>query len=205
MAHDSAEQFSIDRGRNDRLAREAAQLYHEGKTDTVADAIRLAIQKYGVEGDPPSQGRVRKHIQALSMQAMGSAAYAQAIKNRLRAAEQFMSALDDHYAGVPMFLVGRAAKGHLDGDTVLHVRIYTDAPIEDLVDTLVELGYDEPTFETADTRFGKLNRLRFIDDDATLLLTRCLPAMLKDVPKDLHTGAPLATLTLKQLRDRLRA
>jgi hypothetical protein len=191
------------RSHTDRLAREAARLYHEGRADTVAEAIRIVAQQLGLQGEAPGHGIVRQHIQALSMQAMGDVAYHEAMKNRLRAAEQLMSALDEHYAGVPMLLVGRAAQGHLDGDLTLHIRIYTDEPIETLAHTLLAFGYDDPQFETADTRFGRLSRVRFQDDDAALLLTRCLPAMLGSARQDLFTKEPIATLSLKQLRERL--
>jgi len=191
------------RGHTDQVAQLAARMFHEGKAGSVAEAIRLAVQKLGVKGDPPSQGLVRKHLQAMSMQAMGSASYARAMQNRLREAEQMMSALDEHYAGVPMFLVGRAAKGHVDGDTTLHIRIYTDEPIEKLASLLVDIGYSEPAFETADSRMGRLNRLRFAGENAEIMLTRCLPAMLKSAYQDLFTNEPIASLSLKQLRARL--
>jgi hypothetical protein len=212
MADDHDQQHENEREREreryrehtERIAREAARLYHEGKAGSVAESIRKASQQVGLHGsDAPSAGKVRRHVQAMSMQAMGSDAYAAAMKERLRGAEQLMSALDEYYAGVPMFLVGRGAKGQLDGDLVLHVRIYTDAPIKELAQTLVDLGYDEPKFETVNTRHGRLNRLRFEDDDAEILLTRCLPAMLKSAQQDLFTNAPIATLTLKQLREQL--
>ena len=192
----------------EHLARAAARLYHEGKAKTIADAIRKAVQQHGLnESETPTQGRVRKHVQALSMQALGGDAYADAVKRRLRAAEQLMSALDEHYAGVPIYLVGRAAKGHVDGDTVLHIRIYTDDSIEDLAQTVVDFGYNEPKFETASTRLGKLNRLRLVDEDAAadIVLTRLLPAMHKSVRHDLFTSAPIAVQTLKQLRHQLEA
>lgn len=197
-----------DREHTERIAREAARLYHEGKVESVADGLRKAAQLLGLQGgDTPGLGRVRKHVQAMSMEAMGADAYADAMKARLRAAEQLMSALDEHYAGVPMALVGRAARGHLDGDTTLHVRIYTEAPIEELAQMVVDLGYAEPAFETTNTRLGRLNRLRIQDEDADaeIVLTRCLPAMLKSMHLDLFTSAPIATLSLKQVREQLRS
>ena len=196
------------REHTERLAREAARLYHEGKSSTVADAVRKAAQLLGVQaGETPSLGRVRKHVQAMSMEAMGADAYHEAMNARLGAAEQLMAALDEHDAGVPIFLVGRAAKGQLDADTTLHIRIFTDAPIEELAQTIVDLGYEEPKFETLSTRLGKLNRIRFYDEegDAEIALTRCLPAMLKSAQQDLFTNAPIATLTLKQLRAAISA
>jgi len=210
--HHTDDHHTRIRGREhtELFAREAARLYHEGKAKTISDAIHKAAQQLGHSAgasDAPSHGRVRKHVQALSMQAMGSDAYADAIKERLRAAEQLMSALDEHYAGVPIFLMGRAARGHVDGDTTLHIRIYTDEPIDQLAQTLVDLGYNEPKFETANTRLGKLNRMRIrdADADADILLTRLLPAMLKSEQRDLFTNAAIATQTLKQLRDQLGA
>ena len=195
-----------DREHTDRIAREAARLYHEGKADSVDASIRKAAQHVGLSADGselPSPGKVRQHVQAMSMQAMGSDAYNEAMKNRLRAAEELMAALDVHFAGVPIFLVGRGAKGQLDADVTLHVRIYTEAPIEELAQLVVDLGYAEPEFSTANTRLGRVNRLLIHEADAQIMLTRCLPAMLKSADEDLFTGAPIASLSLKQLREQL--
>ncbi len=203
MSGDREHDSERERERTERVAQQAARLYHDGKAASIHESIRKAQQQAGVHGEGPSPGRVRRHVQAMSMEAMGSDAYAAVMKNRLRAAEQLMAALDEHYAGVPMFLVGRGARGELDADLVLQVRMYTKAPIEELAQFVVDSGYDEPEFRTANTRLGKVNRLLIRDDDVQLMLTRCLPEMLKTAHEDLFTGAPIATLTLKQLRAKL--
>ncbi|MHC4305383.1 MAG: hypothetical protein ACYSW2_13010, partial [Planctomycetota bacterium] len=96
-----------------------------------------------------------------------------------------------------------AAQGRIDGGVTVHVRLYTDAPIGDVAAALVEFGYDEPSFETANTRLGRLNRVRLEDDGLELVLTRCLPSMAGSADRDLFSGRPITTATLAQVRRKL--
>jgi hypothetical protein len=118
-------------------------------------------------------------------------------------AERVMTVLDQVMSHGKALLVGRAAQGLIDGGVTLHVRLYTDAPIGDVADALVEFGYDEPSFETVDTRLGRLNRLRLEDDGLELVLTRCLPHMAGSADRDLFSGRPITTATLAEVRRKL--
>ena len=69
---------------------------------------------------------------------------------------------------------------------------------------LADFDYDEPTFETAQTTSGRLNRLRLTEEGIEIVLTRCLPEMIKDAQVDLFKGQPIETVTLEELREMLK-
>ncbi len=190
--------------RTDAIAREAARLIESGRSDTLAQAIRAAAEGLGFhDAQLPSHGRVRRHAQALAMQALGDAGYAEAIRGVWRVAERLMTVVDEAMPEVDPLLVGRAAQGHIDGGVTVHIRLYTEAPIGDLARTLVGFGYDEPAFETVNTRLGRLNRLRLDDDGVSIVLTRCPPHLTETAHLDLFSGRPIKTATLSELRRRL--
>lgn len=189
--------------RTDQIAREAARLLESGRIDGIGQAIRKAAEKLGHRGvELPGWGRVRKHVQARSMQALGDVGYAESVRDVWRVAERLMTVLADF--GEPM-LAGRAAQGRIDAGVTLYVRIYTETPIGRIAETLVELGYDEPDFETVETRSGRLDRLRLEDDGLKVVVTRCLPRMARDADRDLFTGRPVKTAGLKAVRRRLES
>ena len=190
--------------RTDAIAREAARLIESGRSDTLAQAIRAAAEGLGFhDAQLPSHGRVRRHAQALAMQALGDAGYAEAIRGVWRVAERLMTVVDEAMPEVDPLLAGRAAQGHIDGGVTVHIRLYTEAPIGDLARTLVGFGYDEPAFETVNTRLGRLNRLRLDDDGVSIVLTRCPPHLAETAHLDLFSGRPIKTATLSELRRRL--
>jgi len=69
---------------------------------------------------------------------------------------------------------------------------------------LGDFDYDEPAFDTAETKSGRLDRLRFVDEGIEIVLTRCLPEMFKDAQVDLFKGHAIETATLDELRERLK-
>jgi len=100
-------------------------------------------------------------------------------------------------------LAGRAARGMIDGGVTLHVRVYTQASIGDVAQTLVDFGYEEPDFETAASRFGRLDRLRFTDEGIDVIVTRCPPTVVERSSLDLFSGKPVTTATLVELREKI--
>ena len=86
----------------------------------------------------------------------------------------------------------------------VHIRIYTKSQIAEIAQALMDFGYDEPRFETAQTTSGRLNRLRLVEEGIEIVLTRCLPEMIKDAQVDLFKGEPIETVTLEELRDMLK-
>ena len=191
--------------RTDQIAREAARLIETGRVGSIDDAIRAAATALNLHEVPmPGQGRVRKHVQAMSMQALGDEGYAESVRNVQEIAEQLMTALEQAMPDDPTLLVGRAAKGLIDAGVTIHIRIYTKEPIDQIAQALADFDYDEPTFETAETSVGRLNRIRLTEDGVEIVLTHCLPEMIKDAHVDLFKGQPIEAVTLEELRDMLK-
>ncbi len=190
--------------RTDQIAREAARLIETGRADSIGPAIRAAVDALGFhDAQLPGHGRVRQHAQAMSMQALGDAGYAESVRAVLRRAEQIMSLFGETEPDVEPVLVGRAAKEQIDAGVTIYIRLYTKVPVGDLARTLVESGCEEPSFETVNTPHGRLNRLRLTEEGTEVVLTRCLPGTATNAGQDLFTGRPIKTATLTEVRRRL--
>lgn len=193
------------RRNTDAIAREAARLFELGQARTIGDAIHTAMDRLNMAGTPPpSFGRVREHIRGFAMQSLGAEGYAASVHHVLEIAEEIMTVLEEF----DPLLVGRGAKAQIDGGVTLHIRVYTETPIEQLAELLEEADYEPPKIETVNTRFGRLNRLRFEEDDQAVIVTRCLPDMArentgKSKATDLFTGKKIAVMGLEELRGRL--
>jgi hypothetical protein len=190
--------------RTDAIAAEAARLLDAGRAADIDEAIRIAADLLGHEHAPlPGPGRVRNHARALAMQALGEDGYRASVRNVWEIAERLMTVLAEAMPDADQLLVGRAAEGLIDAGVTVHVRLYTEAPIGEVARLLVEFGYDEPAFETAETRLGRLSRLRLIDEGIEIVVTRLLPHMARWGNLDVFTGRPVKTATLEELRRRL--
>ncbi len=190
--------------RTDEIAREAARLMEFNCAWSIGEAIRAAASALGYHDiDLPGHGRVRKHAQGLALQALGSDGYARSVGDVWRVAERIMTVLAEAVPDAEPLLAGRAAQGLIDGGVTLHVRVYTQASIGDVAQTLVDFGYEEPGFETAATRFGRLDRLRLADEGIEVLLTRCPPNVVGRSSVDLFSGKPVSTATLAELRGKI--
>jgi hypothetical protein len=175
----------------DRIAREAARLFETGRVPTIRRAIERAAADLGLQGTaPPSEGRVRQHLEAMSMQALGEAGHRGRVGRILRIAEELMTAMEE-MAGVEALLVGRAARGQVEGEPRLHVRLYTSISLDELARRLEDLGYGE---------LSCLNRIVFVEDGVELVVTRCPPALRASARQNLYTGAPVEVATLAELR-----
>jgi hypothetical protein len=195
--------------RTDEIARQAARLLETGRASSVGEAVRVAVDMLGHHDVPrPGHGRVREHARGMSMQAQGAEAYAASIRDVWRTAEELMTVLELAVPDASTLLVGRAAEGLVDGGVTLHVRAYTESPISTIADVLVEHGYAEPSFETAETRFGRLDRIRFTEACGDVVVTRCPESIESRAGKpdlDLFEGRPIATATGDELRRRLES
>lgn len=188
----------------DRIAREAARLVETDRVDTVEEAIALATGTLGLSReDAPGPGRVRQHIRAMSMQALGREGYEASVREVLQCAEEIMTLLESTFDDVQTRLAGRAARGFIDGGVTVHIRLYTDRDMGEVADLLVDRECAEPTFETAKTRYGRLDRIRFREEAAEVVLTRCLPNMLGEKMCDLFTGREVEVIDLAELRRRI--
>lgn len=189
--------------RIDLLAQEAARLVHSGKVESIDDAIRRVVEETGwVDVPRPSRGLVRRHVQGLSMQALGAQEYQKRIVYVWEVAERIMNVLDD---GDP-HLLGRAARGHIDAGVTLYIRIFTSQRIGALAERLVEAGYPEPRFSTADSpRFGRFDRLELTDHGLPIVITRCAPHQRELAEVDLFSGRPIESITLPALRRQIES
>ena len=66
--------------------------------------------------------------------------------------------------------------------------------------SLVSPLWDEPAFETARTRLGRLDRMRFDDEGLEIVVTRIPMQIGKERGVDLFTGRPIRTVSLDELR-----
>ena len=137
------------------------------------------------------------------MQALGDQGYTESVREVWRAAERIMTVLTEVLTDAEPLLVGRAAQGRIDGGVTVHVRLYTRTPIGEVAQSLVEFGYNEPAFATAETRLGRLDRLLLDDDGIAIVVTRCLPEMVERSGMDLFSDQPISTATLDQVRAKL--
>lgn len=188
----------------DRLARDAAQLLATGAATSISEALRLAIRARG--GDEqggstrPSFRLVREHLRGMSMQSLGREGYEAGVRAMFEIAEEIMTVLED----CDPRLVGRAARGEIDGGATLYFRIFTRESIGSVASRLVEYGYEEPAFETADTkRFGRFDRIRFEESGWPVTLTRLSPERKDLVAVNLFSGDSIESLTLDAVRRRV--
>lgn len=189
--------------RIDLLAQEAARLVHAGKVESIDDAIRRAVEETGwVEVPRPSKGLVRRHVQGLSMQEIGAEAYRRRIVNVWETAERVMNALDD----CDPHLLGRAARGHIDAGVTLYIRVFTSQRIGMLAQRLVDAGFPEPDFSTADSpHFGRFDRLELSEKGLPIIVTRCAPHQRELAEVDLFTGRPIESIDLHALRRQIES
>jgi hypothetical protein len=149
----------------------------------------------------PGHGLVREHLRGMAMQSMGDAAYQNLVRRAMQVAEEIMTVLEEHQP----VLVGRAAKGYIDGGATLHIRVHTALSIGDLAAALVDAGYEEPSFETVNTRFGRLSRLRFEEEGCEAVVTRCPPQQAAVPERSLYRDERVESIDLRALRSRLSA
>jgi hypothetical protein len=187
----------------DELAREAARLMELGRAGSIDEALRLAVDRLPERERAhvrlPSHGLVREHARGFAMQSQGAEAYAESVRSVLRVAEEIMTVLEEF----DPVLAGRAAKGQVDAGAALHIRAYTTMPIGDIARMLVDQGYDEPEFDTVNTRWGRLNRLSFDEDGIDVTITRCAPNMRREAGENLVEPGRVEIATLADLRARL--
>lgn len=190
--------------RTDQIAREAARLIETGSEVDVRRAIAKAAEILHAHDAPlPGTGRVRMHAQAMMMQSIGQAAYEDSQHRVWRVAEEMLAVLEMTIPDAAGMLVGRAAEGHFDAGVTVHLRLYTRADIGDIARALVEFGYEEPQFQTAETRHGRLNQLKLQEEGVDVVLTRVMPELQSQSKHDLFTSKPIESIDLKTLRRRL--
>ncbi len=188
---------------SDDLARSAARLLLEGRCATINEALDHAEHHLG-SASRPAFSLVRRHWQGLLQQQSGEAGYAAYTRSVWVVAEEVLSSLATVCDDAPVYLVGRGARGQIDGPVLLTVRVYTTLAATDLARELVTLGYADPAFETLETRHGRLDGLRFEEEGMEILVIRCQPELLTDVDRNLFTEGRIERVDVDAVRARLR-
>jgi len=200
----------------DAIAREAARRLVLGLDPTLAAAIDAAAEAAAIEverrrragldlaaPDRPSFALVRRHHEAMQQQALGLEGHADEVRAMLQVALDLMELLETHLELGATRLAGRAARGRLDPDLVLHLRLYGDAGVGTVAAGLVEHGTEEPVFRTVRTRFGRLERLEFTDEGWPISLVLLPPARLAEAGRNLYRDEPVAVLGIAEVRRRV--
>lgn len=211
----------VHRPIDDEIARDAARLLTDsifagGRVASAAEAIRTAAARRNAEPSTVPLALVREHVRGLAMETLGVAGYAAHVADILERAEELMTLLAHVGAGwgaerciePRLALVGRAAKGQVDADPTCRIRVETTRTDAELADLIVAAGYEEPRFETVDSRFGRLSAIVVDDDGVTHRVMRCPPSMRIPFDRDLRSGHPIPSVDLDGLRraiDALRA
>lgn len=185
----------------DSVAQLAARMLERREACDMAHAIRAAAVHLGVDRENwPSEALVRRHFEAMVQADRGESGHDALVASRLRLAEEIMTLIDLEVRPVELWLVGRAARGQVDADPRIRIRVHAMMSIGELARDLVDAGYEEPAFEVVDTRWGRLERLRFRSDGVECVVTRCPPSQVLDSTSDLFTERPIARVDLETLR-----
>ncbi|TVQ58105.1 MAG: hypothetical protein EA377_00365 [Phycisphaerales bacterium] len=186
----------------DAVAREAARLIETGSVESIGSALRQAAErlKYPADQPLPGHGRVRKHAQMMAMQELGDDGYRAYTRGVLTIAEEVMTALETAFPDLRAHLVGRAADAKVDAGVTLYIRASTDESTGVMAELLVQFGYEEPTFDTAETAYGRFSRLRFEDDGQPVVITRCPPNARVPMDVDLYSQRSMPALDLVGVR-----
>lgn len=189
--------------RIDLLAQHAARLFHEGSAATINDAIRTAIQETGWTLVPaPPKSLVRRHVQGLTLQTIGLEAYEQRIIDFWLLALDVLILFQD----CAPRLLGRAAKGQIDGGATIYIRVFSDQRIGWLADRAAAHFGIDPEFSTADSpHFGRFDRMTIEIESQQIVITRCPMSRSELIDVDLFTARPIASLTIDDLEARLRS
>jgi hypothetical protein len=235
MSRSDRERRSERRRRRDEIAASAARSWSRGAFESIDRAIDDALGQsdgsksgYAASSAPrslpeadrpsalegerpprPTEGRVRLHLRALAESALGREAYLGRVADVLEHAAVAMGLFSAPPVSARATLAGRAARGQIEGDCRLHLRVETEVAIGVLAAALVDHGFDEPSFDSFDarsasSRCGRLHRLATGRDDVELVVVRCPPRQVVPGGFDLVRGRPTSTLDLESLIERIR-
>ena len=193
--------------RRDAVAQRAARLLRDGarpgrgaKVDDgslVRWAIEQAIRASGEGGGLPSSvpiALVRAHVRGLALEELGSFGYREQVAALLGTAEEVMALLEELPDLPRTTLVGRTARGDVDADPVVRIRVDTDVDVGTIAALLVDMGFDEPSFETVESHRGRLSQVVVEDAGTEYRITRCPPSLRMPIGFDLRHGRPVPSL-----------
>jgi len=204
------------RSRDDRaeIARAAVRALAEGRAGDLADAVERGIAETGSDprGSRPTRAQLRAHAQAHEESTVGAEGRGRRIRTALDEALRVLSILEatvlardpEGCARRPPAVYGRAARGQLDLDPVVHVRVETSLSAAALAQSLFEQGVADPTCGSVETRHGRLDEIRFAGAEADFRVVRIPPRMAVDRDRDLVRGKPVEHADYETLAARLR-
>ncbi len=185
----------------EEIAQLAARFLVQNRAAGYGEALKLAVQSMKDRPSSlPSRSMIRRHVQAMRLSELGTHGVRQRNLHFLSTAEEIMTLLDEQFSPNDILIAGRAARGRFDEPPCVHLRIYSRSGIGEIAAILVDAGFEEPRFETAATRHGRADRIRFQDAGCEFVLTRCPPEWHSTCHLDLHTGKQISIATIDSLR-----
>jgi len=185
----------------DTIARAAARLIAVGRATSIDEAIHRVMDGMPPGSRPPGHGRVRQHLQGMSMQRLGLEPYKDRQRAVLESIEELLSVFVDLANDVEPIVVGRAARRLFDGPMTVHIRLYTDMPMQEIIELLEMHDTVIVSTSTVDTRHGQLNRITVeLDESIDVALTRCPMSIHHEMSRHLLTGAAIETATVRDVR-----
>ncbi|MFK7958938.1 MAG: hypothetical protein AB8G96_00295 [Phycisphaerales bacterium] len=198
----------------DRVARLAGRMLVTGEASNEADAVRMAARDLGLEGVRASPSLVRRHAEALDMQARGAEAHQESVVERWRAIEELMSFLEGHLTGDSTLLIGRAARGHFEGTTggagsgaaPVRIRLYTEWAVGRLAEALEqEAEVPEARVRTVKGRRRIHDAISMDDAGGEVLIVLMRPDEWSTRDRDIVRDEPIDVVDLEGLRRRIAA
>ena len=184
-----------------QIARVAAQLLAEDSTSSIDQAVHAARIQLGLSEAPlPNRGLVRQHCRAWAQAVLGEQGYKNAIKEKLAIIAQLADSLLYLQPEIRIMVMGRAAQCLFDGPGRVHLRLFTDDELMDLAERLVTLGYEEPSFHTVETQYGRMSQLHLRESSLDFCLTIIRCSIRFNEQEDLFTGKHVASVQAQELQ-----
>ena len=188
----------------DRLARQAAhEIVRQPGLDVdsaVARARRLPELR---EVSAPSRSLVRRHLEALQMQALGARGFDLKQRAELREVVDLLDLVEVLLRPEAILLMGRVAGEHPLGGVEVHARLMGGGLLEGCASDLEQAGVREVHLQSVRTLVGHLSRMSLENEGRRYVLTQCPVEQDIDPAVNLITGAPIESMALEELRVRV--
>ena len=205
-----------DRSKLERaeVARAAVRALAEGRAADLADAVERGIAETGA--DPrvrrPSRSELRAHAQAHEESTVGREGRRRRIAAVLDESLLVLAILEETVLAHdpegcerrPPAVYGRAARPELDLDPIVHVRVETSLSAATLAQSICDHGVADPTCGSLETRYGRLDEIRFEGAEAEFRIARVPPRMAVDPDRDLVRGTSIDHADYETLAARAR-
>ena len=185
----------------DELTAAAVRLFRKGGAPSLDEALRVVANRLGFDNvQRPTHSEMRKHAQAQEEEEVGVEGRKARIRGQLLTALSLLEGLAEKIPGSNPLLLGRAARGPLDLDPSLHLRLETDADAPHVAQAIVDLGCGEPRCTSQQILKGRVDRFDAEIRGIPLSLLRIPPAMRVSFGLDAVSGRPIACVDVDGLR-----